>query len=207
MKLGGTLIAFFVISFTIVGITSYKLPVEPRHFIYLLPILLIYISFGIERIYAAIREKYYNIPKSWIIAVILLCIILINIPMLSFYYTENTKSDYAGLSQKLSNITNDNNIVVLVPGGTQRVFELYYNSNEDNTRVYYATSNATLAEIYTTRHTCCSCTPSCTPWRMVMVITSDIKYDPNGEYYNAWIKEKKATFITKYDSFEIYDLQ
>lgn len=215
-KIGYMIIAFCMTTFAIIGATSYKLPIEPRHFIYLLPILIMSMAFGIEYVYQTIHERYYKIPQHIISLILLLCILLINIPMLSFYYTENTKADYRGLSEKISNITNTNDIVVLVPGGTQKVFELYYNSTAEKTTVYYVNNKEDINKIYNehyisqkTSHSYeCNCNknPIEQSVKMIVIVTSDIKYDANSDYYNEFLSEHSAKLIEKYDTFSIYTI-
>lgn len=205
-KLSLFCITFLILSFITIGVLSYKLPLEPRHFIYLLPIIIILIAYGIESMYSMLRNKYQTIPSYMLVSLFALLLLLVNTPMLSFYYTENTKSDYKGLSEKLTYITNDNNIVVLVPGGTQRVFDAYYSTSSDNTRTYYINSIGDFSNVLSTKHTCCSCNKSCIPWRVIVVIASDIKYNPHGEEYQNILTSNNAKHIETYDSFEIYEI-
>lgn len=205
-KLSLFCITFLIFSLITIGVLSYKLPLEPRHFIYLLPIIIILIAYGIESMYSMLRNKYQTIPSYMLVSLFALLLLLVNTPMLSFYYTENTKSDYKGLSEKLTYITNDNNIVVLVPGGTQRVFDTYYSTSSDNTRAYYINNIGDFSNVLSTKRTCCSCNKSCTPWRVIVVVASDIKYDPNGEEYQNILTSNNAKHIETYDSFEIYEI-
>lgn len=206
-KLSLFFITFLIISFITIGVLSYKIPLEPRHFIYLLPIIIILIAYGIESMYSMLHNKYQTLPAYVFISLFVLLLLLVNIPMLSFYYTENTKSDYKGLSEKLTYITNDNNIVILVPGGTQRVFDVYYNTSSDHTQTYYINSISDFNTILGTKHICCSCNKSCVPWRAIVVVPSDIKYDQNKDAYQDILTNKNANHIETYDSFEIYEIK
>jgi hypothetical protein len=77
--------------------------------------------------------------------------------------------------------------VVLLPGGNQKLFELYYTG-----KTIYINSVSELSKIPPNE-------------RVIILVPGDIKYDQNKEKYTNWIEDNTKP-IKHYDTFDIYEM-
>jgi hypothetical protein len=166
---------------------SYKIQIEPRYFIFMILPLLCIASYGLLQVIDQLRARYKKLNKNTIFAILMIIIVLIHIPALTFHYTSYTKPDWSGVSQEISYITYDKDIVVLLPGGNQKLFELYYTG-----KTIYINSVSDLSKIQSNE-------------RIIILVPGDIKYDQNKEIYTNWIKNN-TKIIKHYDTFDIYEM-
>lgn len=169
---------------TIISIPlSYKMQLEPRYFIFLLLPLFLIISYGVYELYNGMKTRYTRLNKKIITTALVIIIILLHTPAIYFHYTANTKPDWSGLSGEISSISNTTHIV-LIPGGNQKLFELYYTKP-----AIYINTPDELYAIKSTENT-------------LFVIPGDIKHDKYRNEYIEWITNN-TTIVKKYDVFEI----
>jgi uncharacterized membrane protein len=170
-------------------VSSYKIQIEPRYLIFMILPLFAISSIGLLKCYTVLRDRYYHVNPKLIATTFIILLILVHIPSISFHYTEFTKPDWHGVSHEISNITNDKNIVVLIPGGNQKLFETYY----QNQNTVFINSLDELSKFKPDKNT-------------IVLVPGDIKYDPYKPEYENWIKNN-TNFLKKYDTFEIYKVK
>jgi len=117
-----TTIMIFVIS----SVLSYMMPMMPRYLIFFS--IIYFIAMAMSYRFLA---NYFDMNK--VIYCIIILIMLINVPALMNYYAGYTKSDWRGLSSDLQNITQDGDIVAVVPNYMCQPLNYYYSNTTDNT--------------------------------------------------------------------------
>ncbi len=123
--------AFFILCCVLVPVLvsiplSYMIPMTPRYLIILLPFLALGISASLSMIQTITRKK-----TAFVL--LLAIIVVINIPALTGYYTENQKETWREFSGSFSQLTGPGDQVVLIPGYIGEPFEYYYDSDRDGT--------------------------------------------------------------------------
>ena len=125
-------------------IFSYKFPIVPRYFIYLVPFFFIGISFFFLPI-----KKYFK--TNQFLCIVLLFITVISIPYLATYYSHDFKMEnWKDISQDIKNLTNAGDVIVIVPMQYQIPFDYYYNNNTYSTYLYGASNPDELDQILIT---------------------------------------------------------
>jgi uncharacterized membrane protein len=123
-------VAFILIfSFVASIYYSYKMPMVGRYLIPILPIFYIPIAATFEKFYVIFEKIHKNLG-----ILIFIIIIIINAPLLGLYHTTHSKEDLRGLSEYVSEISNDGDYLVLLTDGM--VFRYYYNNTTDKTILY-----------------------------------------------------------------------
>ncbi len=105
------------------------MPMVGRYLMPILPLIFIPISVAFANFYKMFEKIHKNLG-----ILIFIIIILINVPLLGLYYTTYSKEDLRGLSQYVSNISNDGDYLVLLTDGM--VFRYYYFNSTDNTILF-----------------------------------------------------------------------
>ena len=105
---------------------SYMIPMTPRYLIVILPFLALGISASFDLIRTVSSKK-----TAFIL--LLATIIVINIPALAGYYTENQKETWREFSVSFSQLTGPGDRVLLIPGYVAEPFDYYYDSGLDGT--------------------------------------------------------------------------
>ncbi|UUX91328.1 glycosyltransferase family 39 protein [Methanoplanus endosymbiosus] len=121
-------------------IISAKIPTNPRYLIYLLPVF--YIGIGLS--YVPLKNI---IKNNKFIYVFMAFLILINIPFMATYYTGYSKNDWKGFSENLNGITENGDIIVVIPGYMVQPLNYYYSNSSDRTIELLASSHETLMDI------------------------------------------------------------
>jgi uncharacterized membrane protein len=134
------LILSIFIPFIVSMILSAKIPMSPRYLIFVMPFLLVAIA-GVTGFVPR------NIEWKKVAAVAVVFALLINIPMLAGYYSGFTKNDWRGFSGKLSEITEDGDYIVVMPGYMRQPLDYYYSSTDDRTIEKLADNSETLKKI------------------------------------------------------------
>jgi mannosyltransferase len=112
---------------------SSSIPFNVRYHLYLLPLFLVIVGIGIERLVG-----YINKNKGVYVALTL--IILLSIMPLAAYYSNFQKEDWRGFSANLQNITHPGDIIVPLPGYMIQPLEYYYSNQSDGTFIKYINS-------------------------------------------------------------------
>lgn len=119
---------------------SYKISMVPRYLIF----LNIMLALGI----AASYKLFYVFIKRTNIITAIICIILItSAPFLLNYYSGYSKDDWRGFAPTLSSMTNDDDLIVIVPGYIYQPLNYYYSNTTDNTLEYLVYNKAQLEEV------------------------------------------------------------
>lgn len=162
-----------IISFIGTFIFSTMSSISPRHLIFIIPFYFITIAAAF-----CLIPKTIDYRKVAVILLIILC--LLNLPYLSTYYTSYSKEDWRGVSEALTDLTNDGDYVVTVPSYMSLPLDYYYNSTADNTTEFGASSKDQLQEI---DKTCVNGTSA------YYIVTWDIAaVDPSGDAV-MWLNE------------------
>jgi 4-amino-4-deoxy-L-arabinose transferase-like glycosyltransferase len=163
-----TLFFTFIISYLL----SYKMPMMPRHLIFLLIIFIMGIALSYRFFYMIFRH-----PA--IVYILMGILIIINIPVLVNYYSGYSKEDWRGFSENIQNMTQEGDIIVLVPSYMSLPFNNYYSNTTDETYEYGATTVKDLENISALRGN----------KKIFFIVTNDIMaVNPNGDEIQ-WLKE------------------
>ena len=117
---------------------SFKMPMNNRYLIFLLPIFLLGVCLPI----AGLMKK-----NTWAGIIVLGVIILLNINYYSFYYHYSINNDWRGFAQLLSKITKPGDYVVSVPNYTEAPLTYYYSAKKDHTKLLTANNSKELENI------------------------------------------------------------
>jgi len=171
-KKGLLLLITLLFTFLISYLLSFKMPMMPRHLIFLLIIFFL----GIALSYRLFCRVFRHPAIVYIVMVIL---IIINIPVLADYYSGYSKEDWRGFSGNILNMTQEGDKIVLVPSYMSLPFNYYYSNTTDNTYEYGATTVQDLNNI--------SALPG--NKKIFFIVTNDIlAVNPNGDEIQ-WLKE------------------
>jgi mannosyltransferase len=172
-KLKGFLIlTILLFTFLISYLLSFKMPMMPRHLIFLLTIFFIGIALSYRFFYRIFRH-----PA--ILYILIVALIMINIPVLANYYSGYSKENWRGFSGNIQDLTQAGDKVVLVPSYMSLPFNYYYSNTTDKTYEYGATTVQDLNNI--------SALPG--NKKIFFIVTNDIMaVNPNGDEI-LWLKE------------------
>jgi 4-amino-4-deoxy-L-arabinose transferase-like glycosyltransferase len=167
------ILSVLVLTFVITYIMSYKMPMEPRHLI-----------FVIVPFYLGVASSYGMFYRFWnnrgIVYLLLALLIVVNLPMLATYYSGYSKDDWRGFSGQISNLTQQGDKIVLLPGYISQPFDYYYSNRTDGTIEYQATTVKDLRSISSERDNS----------TMFFIVTNDIlAVNPNGDEV-AWLQNQ-----------------
>ena len=154
-----------ILTFVISIFLAEKMPINPRHLMFILPFFFTAIGAAFTLI-----PKEINYKKVGVVLLVLIC--LVNLPYFTTYYTSFSKEDWRGMSQELSELTSDGDYVVTVPSYVNLPLDYYYDNSSDRTVEKGATTAEELEQINKERgkHT------------VYFVVTGDIyAANPNGD--------------------------
>ena len=171
-KKGMLILTILLFTFLISYLLSYKMPMMPRHLIFLLIIFFMGIALSYRVFYSIFRHY----GTLYILVVIL---IIINIPVLANYYSGYSKEDWRGFSGKMQNVTQVGDKIVLVPSYMSIPFNYYYSNTTDKTFEYGASTVQDLNNISAQREN----------GTIFFIVTNDIMaVNPKGDEI-VWLKE------------------
>lgn len=172
-----TFILFILTGFAVSIIFSYSLPMLPRYLIVMLPIFFIIIAYGIGDI--SKRHKAIS-------GILLILFVIFAAMALQTYYTNFSKEDWRGYSEKLTFDTQPGDTIVVIPDYMRLPLDYYYNATNDST-IEYGAYNYTQLMNYTN-------IPN-----TYYIITSDIfSVDTNGSMLQ-WL-QANTQYIGEYSS-------
>ena len=176
-KKGFLLVTILLFTFLISYILSFKMPMMPRHLIFLLIIFFMGISLSYRAFFSLFRHR-------GIVYILMVIFILINIPVLANYYSGYSKEDWRGFSVNMQKMTQDGDKLVLVPSYMALPLNYYYSNTTDKTFEYGASTVQDLKNISAQRKN----------ETIFFIVTSDIiAVNPNGDEI-AWLKENTKFF-------------
>ena len=115
------------------------MPWNPRFIIILLPLFFVGMSCSL-----------YWIPKSLnrfhVTVIVVVLLFLLTIPFISSYYSGFSKNDWRGFSERITDATVPDDVVVLVPDYMKLPFDYYYSNTSDETILSGANSGSELAK-------------------------------------------------------------
>jgi len=152
-------------------IMSYKMPMEPRHLIFII------IPF-----YLGIASSWGMFCRLWdgkmVVYLLMAALIIVNVPTITELYSGYTKDDWRGVSAGMQNLTKSGDKVVLIPGYLNQPFNYYYSNATDNTIELYANTVKDLDAIKADQQNS----------TIFYIVTSDIyAVDPRGDEV-AWLQ-------------------
>ncbi|SCL75645.1 oligosaccharyl transferase, archaeosortase A system-associated [Methanoculleus chikugoensis] len=158
-------------------ILSSRMPMIPRHLIFLLPIYFIGIASAYPGLHALVRDR-----RAVYLAITL--VFLVSAPFLATYYTTLQKNDWRGFSMELGEMTGEGDLVVMLPSYMAQPLDYYYSNATDGTIELGATTGKDLEAIR--------------DWhpeqRAFYIVTWDIfAVDPTGDAVD-WLNEN-AEFV------------
>ena len=175
----GAFFLIFMMSLPFVAslILSSRMPMIPRHLIFLLPVYFIGIASAYPALHALVRNK-----KA--VYAVVVAAALISTPFLATYYTTPQKNDWRGFSAELGGMTGEGDLIVVLPPYMAQPLDYYYGNTTDGTLELGANTGSDLEAIreqYPGRET-------------FYVVTWDIlAVDPTGDALN-WL-DKNAEFV------------
>lgn len=171
-KKGLLVLTILLFTFLISYLLSFKMPMMPRHLIFLLIIFFMGIAISYRFFFMIFRDP-------WPLYVMMVILIIINIPVLANYYSGYSKEDWRGFSGDMQKITQDGDKIVLVPSYMNIPFDYYYSNKTDKTFEYGATTVQDLNNFSTQREN----------EKIFFVVTNDIiAVNPKGDEIE-WLKE------------------
>ena len=164
---------YLVLPLIISVIISSRMTMNPRYLIYLLPIYFALVA----AIYPVIFRF---IPNRKLLYAVLILIFAINAPLLTGYYSSFTKEDWRGFSHIVHNVTQDGDLIIVIPGYIRQPFSYYYDNATDKTVQFGAYNSKELDKIYELKGNN----------SIFYIVTGDINAaNPNGDAL-AWLNEK-----------------
>ncbi|MFA4860796.1 glycosyltransferase family 39 protein [Methanoregula sp.] len=170
------LVLLTILTFAISYILSFKMPMVPRYLIFFSIVFFIGIAVSYKLLYTL--AKHPGVVYGFIAFLVVL-----NAPMLMDYYSGYSKGDWRGLSDKLQQVTNPGDFIVVVPGYVSQPLDYYYSNTTDKTEEYRAYTAKDLQESYLRK----------TNNTIYYIVTGDISSaNPDGDAL-AWLKEHTTT--------------
>ena len=124
----GALLLVFMMVLPLVAslVLSSRMPMIPRYLIYLLPVYFVGIAAAYPVLYALVRDRR-------AVYLVIAAALLISTPFLSTYYTTPQKNDWRGFSADLSGMTEEGDLVVVLPPYMAQPLDYYYRNATDGT--------------------------------------------------------------------------
>jgi mannosyltransferase len=135
------LVTLTVMTFVISNFLSYKIPMQPRYLIFLAIIFFIGIALSHKLLLSLINNP-------GIVYGFIALMVVINVPQLAGYYSGYTKEDWRGFSSQLQKLTQQGDLIVVVPGYVSQPLDYYYSNSSDQTIEYSAYTANELKAIY-----------------------------------------------------------
>jgi uncharacterized membrane protein len=159
---------------------SYRMPVDPRYLIYMLPIY--FTGIAVLVIYKSKKTVLTSVIDN-ILTIAIFAIVLMSIVSSFVYFGTNSKEDWRGVGAFMERTAYRGDAIVLVPGYDRIPFEYYYNNTTYETIEYGVLSAADLDKIKSEH-----------PGRIWYVMTGDIRAaDPDGDTL-AWMEKNTRAF-------------
>lgn len=175
----------FIVAVSIVTgfILSYRMPIDPRYFIFLLPFFYALMASAVLPFLQKFREK----PVLIIFIAILICVWA---PQLYGYYENPINEDWRSASLFVKNTAKSGDFLVIMPDYNQLPFDFYYNNSTYGTIQINTASKNDLERINSLR-----CDSKVSAY---IIVTGDLRsVDRSGEAIS-WIGSSRVTEISTF---------
>lgn len=174
------IISGMAVTFLASFILSYKMPMEPRYIIFLLPLFYTGVS-------AAYKPIFGVFPRKIVVYLFIAVLFLANIQFYTGYYDSYYKSDWKGFSKELQNITREGDFVVVMPEYNKAPLDYYYSNKSDRTIEYGASEMEDLKRQFgSIKHA-----------RIFFVITSDLNAADPSKKSARWLQNNSREIKIK----------
>lgn len=170
------IMATFLASFVL----SYKMPMEPRYIIFLLPLF----YSGVAAAYKLIFGVW---PRKIVIYIFITVLFLANVQFYSEYYNNYYKSDWRDFSKELQSITREGDFIIVLPGYNRAPLDYYYSNKSDRTIEFGASTAEDLERLY----------GSIKPARTFFVITNDLYAADSSKKSVRWLQNNSRDIKMK----------
>lgn len=161
---------------------SVLFPMLPRYLIF----LSIFLYLGVASSYQYVA-KFFKCSSDKIVVLVAVFFILMSIPILLPYYTQESREDWRTITSDLSELTSPGDTIVIVPRYIEYPVEYYYSAEKDGTTL---TGTMTVEELENIS----------ADW---YIVTPDISSaDPSGKSLD-WLKKNTITVKTYMGNVEI----
>jgi hypothetical protein len=174
--LAGSVVWVSVITFFL----SYRMPIDPRYMIYMLPVY--FTGIAVLVIYKSEKTVLTSMIDN-ILFIAIFAIIAMSVVSSFMYYGTNSKEDWRGVGVFMEKTAYKGDVIVLVPGYDQIPFNYYYNNSTYGT-IQHGVLSAAELDVIKAEH----------PGRVWYVMTGDIRAaDPDGDTL-AWMEKNTRSF-------------
>lgn len=168
----GMFLAVLLVPTTITVFASTFVPMMPR-----------YLLFLSVPLFCGIGQVAERIPSRWWAYLLIGFLVLLMIPPLYGYFTTPQKDDWRGVASAVSNLTQGQENVILIPNYNIHPFSYYYSPEADGT---YLCTPGNLSELTAIQaHFCQSCRKRPSAY---YVLTGDVYSIPEGQQMLGWLK-------------------
>jgi len=176
IKKGIFLVTLTILTFLISDFLSYKIPMVPRYLIFFSVVFFLGVAASYRLIYSIVNHK-------GIVYGLIIVLIIINLPVLSSFYTGYVKDDWRGFSQTMQQTAKPGDFIVLVPGYISQPFNYYYTNSTLGTFEFGANDAKTLDAINSQK------TVLNTNISVYYIVTGDISSANSGGDALSWLKD------------------
>lgn len=167
---------------------SYKMPIDPRYFIFLLPLLYAIIA-------SSALPFLQRVSKKTVIAIFIVLFVCVWSVQLSGYYNTPINEDWRAASAFIKNTARPGDIIIVMPDYNRIPFNFYYNNSTYGTIQIDTSSKGELEKINYLR-----CKDRVTAY---MLVTGDLRsVDMTGEAIS-WIGSSRITEIANYNGVHV----
>lgn len=171
------LVLLTVLTFVISYFLSFRIPMEPRYLIILVPIFFLGVALSYKPVWNVFRHP-------GVVYGLMVIVVLIGAPVLVNMYSGYTKEDWRGFSGQVQQATSPGDFVVVIPGYVTQPFNYYYSNASDQTMEYGVYTGAELESISARKANN----------KIYYVITGDImSANPNGDAI-AWLNNNTKPY-------------
>ncbi len=174
------LVTLTTLTFLISLVLSYKIPMVPRYLIFFIAVFVLGIAVSYRLFYSLVNHK-------GIVYGLLIVLIVINVPVLTSFYSGYVKDDWRGFSLTMQQTAKPGDVIVLVPGYIAQPFDYYYSNSTAGTFEFGANDAQGLDAITMQK------TAGKTNVSTYYIVTGDIySANPGGDAI-AWLKDHTKT--------------
>jgi len=158
-------------------ILSYKMPMDPRYLIVLLPFVFMIIACGVLPFFKKLN-------KYLVMGIVVALIILTSTPQLSIYYTLPSNNDWRTASAQIEKIAVPGDFIVVLPEYNLIPFDYYYNNTSSGTLEYSASDFKDLERINSLRGESNA--------SLFILFTDDLRFSDISGNLVVWINNKSS---------------